>query len=126
MKEDKKSKKTKKERDDENLNRAFKTLENTLKDSFLVQIKASEKSIKSYLENRVQVYFDEIGGRIAELIEDKYSKIHDRSYSIVDSSCQHTKEEVLQAVEFVVSIDNVSKMITKYMGELSLIRLLFT
>ena len=116
------TKKSKKEKDDENLNKSLENLEDRLKNFFHLQLKASEKSLKNYLENRVQVYFDEIGERIAELIDDKYSQVHDRSYLSASSDNSLSKEDVLEAVEFAISTENIGKSVSKYMKEFSLIQ----
>jgi len=115
-------KKSKKEIDHENLNKTLEKLEDRLKNFFLSQIKASEQSLKSHLENRVQLYFDEIGERIAELIDHKYAQVHDRTYTTKSLDCSLSKEDVLQAVEFAISTENIEKSVKKYMKEFSLIQ----
>ena len=104
----------------------FKKLEDKLKIIFSSMIKTSENTLKTFLDNKVQLYFQKIGGTISDLVDSKYSSVHDRTYltpiAANTSIGVKSKEEVLLTIELVINDKSINEYIKKYIDELSLIR----
>ena len=95
-------------------------------DSFERSLKSQlESSMKSTMKLLLDQFTNQIDMKLDTLIDKKYSNIHNRNYISNKDVVVLSKEDVLRAVELVVSDDNIKDYSDKYMTELSLIRFFY-
>ena len=87
---------------------------------FNSDLQASEYSLKSYFERRIETYVAQITDKLSVLIDKKYADIHDQSYC--SKSTGPSKEEVKRIIELACSKTQIEALIKRYTSELSLIR----
>jgi len=102
----------------------FKKLEDRLKIMLLSMFQSSENTLKTLVDRKIELFFQEIGGTINDLVDSKYLSIHDRTYltPTANTPIAKTKEEVQLTVELVINDKSIDENIKKYIDELSLIR----
>lgn len=88
---------------------------------FNSDLQASENSLKSYFERRIETYFVQITEKLSALIDKKYADIHDQSY--YSKSTGPSKEDIKRVIELACSKTKIEALIKRYTSELSLIRL---
>jgi hypothetical protein len=105
----------------EALDAKLSKMESELKCDTVGQIRALDHSIRSYLDTKIELFFKQISDQIGNLINAKYSDIHNRDNTNINPNSV-TKEHVRLTVERVITKQYIATNVQYYMQELSLIR----
>jgi hypothetical protein len=100
-------------------------LPNDFKDTLNHKVLASEISLKRYIDNRLEIYFDALNSKISDAVDSKYRKIHSqRGENNLENNQEEgiTKEMVLNNIELAISEDIIDEHLERYMAELKKLR----
>ena len=88
-----------------------------------------ELRLKKHIDDQVIILTDRIFKKLGDIVETKYQSIHhDKSLQNISSkyrtpSACNTREDVIKAVQVVITASNIDQNINKFMRELEKLRL---
>ena len=81
-----------------------------LENNFKQKLLSMEISLKKYIDNRLELYYDALTKQVNESVDSKYRKLHSQKNGTPSDSIEGIeKEEVIKIVELVISEEAIEQ-----------------